>query len=39
MDRTQAARLIAQVFAYAACGRAVEARQAAQTLITWLETF
>lgn len=38
MDRTQAARLIAQVFAYLACGKPDQARAAARPLIAWLES-
>ena len=38
MDRTEASRQIARVFAYLACGKTAQAREAAQTLIAWLAT-
>ena len=38
MDRTEAARLLAKVFAFVACGQRDKARQHAQALINWLRT-
>lgn len=38
MDRNEAARAIAKVFAYLACGKPEQARQYARQLISWLQT-
>jgi hypothetical protein len=38
MDRQQAARELARVFAYLACGQVDKARGAAQQLINWLQS-
>ena len=38
MDRQDAARAIANIFAYLACGHHEEAREWARKLIVWLET-
>jgi hypothetical protein len=38
MDRADATRAIAKVFAYLACGKRDMAREWARILIAWLET-
>ena len=38
MDRNEATRALAKVFAYLACGKPAEARTWAQVLIEWLES-
>ena len=37
MDRTEATRALAKVFAYLACGKIEDARRHARPLIDWLE--